>query len=255
MPSLGHAAFFGTGAYAVALTSRHLQVDGWVMLVLAVVVSAAMAMLIGLMVLRTKQVQLLLATVAAGQVLWGIAIKWRSLTGGDDGMANRQKIFVPGFDGLSATNRVYVVVATVFVIVCIIAVLLDRSRFHRLLNGIRDNEERMSTLGYETWLYRFGAFVISGTISGTGGALFAYYASFVSPDLLSITTSGQVLLMVIVGGAGTLSGPIIGAFAIILLKEFLSAWTDRWQAVEGLLFILVALLSRQGLMGAIRNWR
>ena len=90
MPSLGHAAFFGTGAYAVALINRHLQVDGWVMLVLAVVVSAAMAMLIGLMVLRTKQVQLLLATVAAGQVLWGIAIKWRSLTGGDDGMAYRQ---------------------------------------------------------------------------------------------------------------------------------------------------------------------
>jgi branched-chain amino acid transport system permease protein len=255
MPSLGHAAFFGTGAYAVALISRHLQVDGWVMLVLAVVASAAMAMLIGLMVLRTKQVQLLLATVAAGQVLWGMAIKWRSLTGGDDGMANRQKIFVPGFDSLSATNRVYVVVATVFVIVCIIAVLLDRSRFRRLLNGIRDNEERMSTLGYETWLYRFGAFVISGTISGTGGALFAYYASFVSPDLLSITASGQVLLMVIFGGAGTLSGPITGAFAIILLKEFLSAWTDRWQAVEGVLFILVALLSRQGLMGAIRSWR
>ena len=143
MPSLGHAAFFGTGAYAVALINRHLQVDGWVMLVLAVVVSAAMAMLIGLMVLRTKQVQLLLATVAAGQVLWGIAIKWRSLTGGDDGMANRQKIFVPGFEGLSASNRVYVVVATVFVIVCIIAVLLDQSRFRRLLNGIRDNEERM----------------------------------------------------------------------------------------------------------------
>jgi branched-chain amino acid transport system permease protein len=255
MPSLGHAAFFGTGAYAVALLSRHLQVNGWAMLVLAIAVSAAMAMIIGLMVLRTRQVQLLLATVATSQLVWGMAIKWRSLTGGDDGMANRQKIFVPGIDSLSATDRLYVVVATVFVIVCIIAVLLDRSRFRRLLNGIRDNEERMSTLGYETWLYRFGAFLISGTISGTGGALFAYYASFVSPDLLSIAMSGQVLLMVIVGGAGTLSGPIIGAFAIILLKEFLSAWTDRWQAVEGLLFIVVALLSRQGLMGAIRSRR
>jgi len=255
MPSLGHAAFFGTGAYAVALLSRHLQVNGWAMLVLAIAVSAAMAMIIGLMVLRTRQVQLLLATVATSQLVWGMAIKWRSLTGGDDGMANRQRIFVPGIDSLSATNRLYVVVATVFVIVCVIAVLLDRSRFRRLLNGIRDNEERMSTLGYETWLYRFGAFLISGTISGIGGALFAYYASFVSPDLLSIAVSGQVLLMVIVGGAGTLSGPIIGAFAIILLKEFLSAWTDRWQAVEGLLFIVVALLSRQGLMGAIRSWR
>jgi branched-chain amino acid transport system permease protein len=255
MPSLGHAAFFGTGAYAVALLSRHLQVDSWVTLILAVMVSAAMATIVGLMVLRTKQVQLLLATVAASQVIWGMAIKWRSLTGGDDGMANRQKIFMPGIDSLTTANRLYVVGAITFVIVCIIAVVLDHSRFRRLLNGIRDNEERMAALGYETWLYRFVAFVISGTISGAGGALFAYYASFVSPDLLSIAVSGQVLLMVIVGGAGTLSGPIVGAFTIILLKEFLSSWTGRWQAVEGLLFIVVALLSRQGLMGAVRSWR
>lgn len=255
MPSLGHAAFFGTGAYAVAMIGRHVELDGWVTLLLALGVSAAVSAIIGLIVLRTKEVQLLLATVAASQVIWGAAVKWRSLTGGDDGMSNPQKIFVPGVENLSPTDRLYIVSAAVFVAICILAVLLDRSRFRRLLNGIRDNEGRLATFGYETWIYRFGAFVISGTISGAGGALFAFSASFVSPDLLSIAVSGQVLLMVIVGGAGTLVGPIVGAFAIILLKEVLSAWTDRWQAVEGLLFILVALLSRQGIVGAVRSWR
>ena len=255
MPSLGHAAFFGCGAYAVALIGKYSQFDPWTTLVLAVAATAALSIIVGLMVLRTKQVQLLLATIAASQVVWGIALKWRSLTGGDDGLANRQKLYVPGLDDFTATNRLYFIAAAIFVAVCVGSVLLDRSRFRRVLNGVRDNEDRMSTLGYETWLYRFAAFALSGTVTGLGGALFAFYASFVSPDLLSIAISGQVLLMVIVGGAGTLSGPIVGAFAIILLREFMSSWTDRWQAVEGLLFIVVALLSRQGLMGAIRSWR
>ncbi len=256
MPSLGHAAFFGTGAYAVGLIGRTWEtMDGWVVLVLAMLAAAVVALIVGLMALRTKHVQLLLATVAAGQILWGMAIKLRSLTGGDDGMANRLKIFIPGFGGLSPTMRLYVATSIVFIIVCGLSMLLDRSRFRRLLNGIRDNEDRMATLGYETWLYRLGAFVLSGTISGLGGALFAFYASFVSPDLLSITMSGQVLLMVIVGGAGTFAGPIIGALLIMVLKEVLSGWTDRWQAIEGLLFIVVALLSRHGIMGAIRGWR
>ena len=254
MPSLGHAAFFGTGAYAVALSGKLLHADGWTALAIAVLASAVMAAVIGLMVLRTKQVQLLLATVASGQVVWGIAFKWRSLTGGDDGMGSPTRIFVPGASDLGATNKVYVIAAALFVAVCVIAVVLDRSRFRRVLNGVRDNEGRLSALGYETWLYRFGAFVISGTVSGIGGALFTYYAGFVSPDLLSIATSGQVLLMVIIGGAGTLAGPIVGAFVVIVLKEALSAWTERWLAVEGLLFIIVALISRQGLVGAVRAW-
>lgn len=255
MPSLGHAAFFGTGAYAVALMGRAVELDGWITLLLATGVSALVAAVIGVMVLRTKEVQLLLATVAASQVIWGMAVKWRSLTGGDDGMSSHQKIFLPGFEGLSPASRLYILSAVMFLAMCALAFVLDRSRFRRLLNGIRDNEGRMSTLGYNTWLYRFAAFVISGTISGVSGALFSFFGSFVSPDILSIATSGQVLLMVIVGGAGTLSGPIVGAFAIILLKETLSAWTERWQAVEGLLFIVVALLSRQGITGAIRSWR
>jgi branched-chain amino acid transport system permease protein len=255
MPSLGHAAFFGTGAYAVALIGRSFMLDGWLTMALAIGASACMAAIVGLIVLRTKEVQLLLSTVAASQVLWGVAVKWRSVTGGDDGMPNGQKIAIPFVDSLSGTERMYVISAAVFISACVIALLIDRSRLRRLLNGVRDNESRMATLGYETWLYRFAAFIISGTLSGAAGALFAFLSAFVSPDLLSMAVSGQVLLMVIIGGAGTLWGPIVGAFTVILLKESLSAWTDRWQAIEGVLFILVALLSRQGLAGMVRGWR
>jgi branched-chain amino acid transport system permease protein len=255
MPSLGHAAFFGTGAYAVAVCGRYLQLGGWTALALAAVASAVMAMVVAVMVLRTKEVHLLLATVAASQIAWGIAFKWRSVTGGDDGMRNAQPIFVPGAEGFDAPTQIYWLTAIVFVAVCAFATLLDRSRFRRVLNGIRENEPRMAALGYNTWLYRFGAFVVSGTVSGIGGALFAYYAVFVSPDLVSIATSGQVLLMVIIGGAGTLSGPVVGAFAVTALEEILSAWTERWLFFEGVLFIIVALLSRFGIVGALRALR
>ena len=255
MPSLGHAAFFGTGAYAVALSGKLLHVDGWTAMVLAVAASATVAAIIGVMVLRTKEVQLLLATVASSQVLWGIAFKWRSLTGGDDGMRSAQTIAFPGSDAMDPAVKTYAIVAAVFVALCVAVTMLDRSRFRLILNGIRDNERRLTALGYNTWLYQFGAFVLSGTISGLGGALFAFYAGFVSPDLMSIATSGQVLLMVIIGGAGTLTGPIVGAFAVIALKEVLSAETHLWQTLEGLLFIAVALVSRQGVVGALRSWR
>jgi len=255
MPSLGHAAFFGTGAYAVALSGKLLQIDGWSALALAVVASALISAVVAAMVLRTREVQLLLATVASSQVLWGIVFKWRSLTGGDDGMRSIQPISFPGAEALDAIVRVYCVVAAVFVALCMGASALHRSRYRLILNGIRDNEGRLAALGYNTRLYQFGAFVLSGTVSGLGGALFAFYAGFVSPDLMSIATSGQVLLMVIIGGAGTLAGPIVGAFGIIVLKEVLSAETQLWQTLEGLLFIAVALLSRQGVVGALRAWR
>jgi branched-chain amino acid transport system permease protein len=255
MPSLGHAAFFGTGAYAVALSGKLLHLDGWPALAVAIAASAAMAAIVGLMVLRTKEVQLLLATVASSQVLWGVAFKWRSLTGGDDGMRSAAAISLPGLDVHDPAVRIYAVVAAVFVAVCAGVSTLHRSRFRLILNGIRDNEGRLAALGYNTWLYQFGAFVLSGTVSGLGGALFAFYAGFVSPDLMSIATSGQVLLMVIIGGAGTLAGPIFGAFTVIALKELLSAQTHLWQSLEGLLFIAVALVSRQGVIGALRAWR
>jgi branched-chain amino acid transport system permease protein len=122
-----------------------------------------------------------------------------------------------------------------------------------VLNGVRDNEARLAALGYNTWLYRFGAFVLSGTVSGIGGGLFAFYSGFVSPELLSIVTSAKVLLMVIVGGAGWFLGPVVGAFALVALEELLSGWTERWYSLEGLIYILVALFLRRGIVTALAS--
>jgi branched-chain amino acid transport system permease protein len=251
MPSLGHAVFFGTGAYAVALAGRYLAIGGWPSLALAAGVALVMACLLGLVALRTRHVQLLLATIALSQIVWGIAFKWRSLTGGDDGMRNAQKIAIPGVEGLGRTTLLYAVVALVFLLVVLLLRAFDRSRFRLVLNGVRENEARLAALGYNVWLYRFGAFVISGTISGIGGGLYAFYAGFVSPDLLGVVTSAKVLLMVIIGGAGTFAGPIVGAFGLVILEEILSGWTERWFMLEGILYIAVALMTRGGIVGSL----
>lgn len=253
MPSLGNAAFFGTGAYAIALASRYLGIGGWGALAIAALAATVMAAILGVMALRTRHVQFLLSTVALSQVVWGIAFKWRSITHGDDGMSAPQAITLPGLQGFSATTRLYLVTAFVFFIVVAALRLVDRSRFSLVLNGVRDNEARLAALGYNTWLYRFGAFVLSGTVSGIGGGLFAFYSGFVSPELLSIVTSAKVLLMVIVGGAGWFLGPVVGAFALVALEELLSGWTERWYSLEGLIYILVALFLRRGIVTALAS--
>jgi branched-chain amino acid transport system permease protein len=251
MPSLGNAAFFGTGAYGVALAAQFLGVSGWTALALATLAATVVAAILGMMALRTRHVQFLLSTVALSQVVWGIAFKWRSITHGDDGMSVPQAISLPGTEGLSQTTRLYLAAAVVFVVVLGLLRLVDRSRFRLVLNGVRDNEARLAALGYNTWLYRFGAFVLSGAVSGIGGGLFAFYSGFVSPELLSIVTSAKVLLMVIVGGAGRFLGPVAGAFALVILEEVLSGWTERWYTLEGLIYVLVALFLRGGVMNAI----
>jgi branched-chain amino acid transport system permease protein len=251
MPSLGHAAFFGTGAYAIAFASRYYGIGGWSTLLLAALAAMVMAAALGLVALRTRHVQFLLSTVALSEIVWGIAFKWRSLTHGDDGMSVSQSIGFPGAESLSQTVRLYLVAAFVFFIVLGVLRLMDRSRFRLVLNGLRDNEPRLAALGYNTWLYRFGAFVLSGTISGIGGGLFALYSGFVSPDLFSIVTSAKVLLMVIIGGAGRFLGPIAGAFALVFLEEVLSGWTERWYTLEGVIYVLVALFLRGGMIGAM----
>jgi len=255
MPSLGNAAFFGTGAYAVAFAARYAGLGGWPALVAAALAATMMAAILGVMALRTRHVQFLLSTVALSQVVWGIAFKWRSITHGDDGMSVAQAITLPGLQGLGATTRLYLVAACVFLCVVVALYVVDRSRFRLVLNGVRDNEARLAALGYNTWLYRYGTFVLSGTISGIGGGLFAFYSGFVSPELLSIVTSAKVLLMVIVGGAGRFLGPIAGAFALVILEEVLSGWTERWYTLEGIIYVLVALFLRRGIMSVLASLR
>ena len=252
MPSLGHAAFFGTGAYGVAFASRYFGLDGWLALGFATLAATVMAAVLGAVALRTRHVQFLLSTVALSQIVWGIAFKWRSLTHGDDGMSAPQAIALPGTASLDPSTRLYLAAALVFCLLVALLYYVERSRFRLVLNGLRDNETRLDVLGFDTWRYRFGAFVLSGAISGIGGGLFAFYSGFVSPELLGIVTSAKVLLMVIIGGAGIFFGPVVGAVSLIVLEEILSGWTERWYTLEGLIYIGAALYARGGIAAASR---
>jgi branched-chain amino acid transport system permease protein len=251
MPSLGHAAFFGMGAYAVAVAGQSAQMGAWALLALSLAASLVVSLVLGAVALRTRLVYFLLATVALSQLLWGVAFKWRSVTGGDDGMRLVQRLGLSA-GALEPGRDLYYAVALLFVLVCLLLWRVYRSPFRLVLNGLRDNEARLAALGYDVWLYRFGAFVLSGVLSGLAGAMYAFYARFVSPELLGVVTSAQVLLMVILGGAGTFWGPVVGAFALVLMEEVLSGWTASWQAILGAIFILVVLTTRAGVVGTLR---
>ncbi len=247
MPSLGHAAFFGTGAYAVAILARDAGLQGFVLLFAAVAVSAAVTAILGFVALRTRLVYFLLATIALGQVLWGIVFKWRSFTGGDDGLSHSASLTLG--TGFGRAVDLYYAITLVLIVVLAGMILIYHSRFRIVLNGLRENEARLVALGYNTWLYRYGAFLLSGALSGLAGALFAFHNGFVSTELLGLNTSAAVLFMVILGGAGTFWGPVVGAFILVFLEEGLSALSSYWQAVQGVLFILIALSARLGLAG------
>ncbi len=264
LPSLGHAAFFGLGAYLTAyLTGRNAPALGLTdnLLLTAPIVmlgTALLALLTGLLALRTSGLYFLMITLAFAQMLYSIAIRWSGLTGGADGLAGLPR---PSL-GLGPLNYTFESRQSYYylVLACLVLAwwLLDRivnSPFGWTLRGIRENEARLRALGYHTFRYKLGAFVMAGSLAGLAGLLLAHFFRHVSPDSLYWTTSGQALMMVIIGGAGTLSGPMVGAVVVRLLPLLLSSYTDRWQTIVGLIFILFVLFAPQGILGFLRRER
>jgi branched-chain amino acid transport system permease protein len=192
-------------------------------------------------------------TLALAQVLWGLAFGWRWLTGGDDGLPGvpRPAAGLPWSlaDGL----RFYYLVLGCFVASVVVLGVVTRSPFGRALVGIRESARRMEVLGYHTWAYKYAAFVLAGVFAGLAGNLFVYYNGFVSPAYLSIVLSATALIMVILGGAGTLLGPVVGSAAIVFLENVVSAHTERWLLVLGVIYVLVTLFAPSGLMGLVRG--
>ena len=212
MPSLGHAAFFGLGAY-IAAAGAFFGMDGYVSTALGAISGALAGAAMAATSLRARHAQLLLVTLAFGQVLWGIVFKWRSLTGGDDELIHAQQFGFP--TAFEHAADLYFGILVVFLIVMAIYLAFVRSPFRLVLEGLRENENRLLTFGYDIKKYRWGAFIVSGALGATAGGAYAIYAGFVSPDLFGIGTSAKILLMTIVGGAGTFIGPILGAFAMV----------------------------------------
>ncbi len=256
--SLGHAAFFGFGGYVAAYTSINLTGNLLVVMPIVLVTTALLAVVLGFLSLRTSGIYFLMITLAFGQMLFGLAVKWTPVTGGSDGLAGVPAAFI-GVGPLEFvfSGRVsfyYLVVAAFFVLWWFLARVVG-SPFGHALVGIKDNEERLASLGYNTWRYKMAAYVLAGSVAGLAGALFVFFNRHAAPENLFWVVSGEVLLMVIIGGAGTLYGPALGAVLVRLFGSYVSSYTDRWQTLLGLLFVGFVLFAPGGIVGLIRRWR
>jgi branched-chain amino acid transport system permease protein len=255
LPSLGHAAYFGVAAYTVGLLAVKVTPVFWIGFPAGLAAAAVTGAAFGLLALRTRGSYLLMTTLALAQVLWGIAFGWRSVTGGDDGLPGvpRPDLGLPWSlaDGLPF----YYFVLGWFAVAAAALRIIVRSPFGRALVGIRESEARMAVLGYNVWLHKYVAFVLAGLLAGLAGALFVYHTGFVSPVYLGISFSAAVLLMVILGGAGTLSGPALGAAVIVLLENLVSGYTERWLLVLGTVYVLVTMFAPHGLVGLVTRRR
>jgi len=251
LSSMGQAAYFGVGAYLTAILAAKYHVglgwDFWLVVILGMLLGAALAALFGLFAMRASGVYFLMITLALGQCVWGLAYRWNSLTGGDNGINVTNR---PDF-GLDLTNErtFFFLVFTFFAASLILLYVLVRSPFGRSLEGIRERELRMQILGYNTWLHKYIAFVIAGAFGGLAGVLWAHTNGLISPETVVLTTSVDSLLMVVLGGAGTLFGAAIGSGIVFALREYLSTLVPWWQYVLGGVYVLTILYLPMGLMG------
>jgi branched-chain amino acid transport system permease protein len=261
LPSLGQAAYLGVGAYATAILASNYQfglgMDFWVVVLIGIAFSAGLAAVFGLLAIRATGVYVLMITLALGQCVWGLAYRWNSLTGGDNGINLRVK---PKFAGLDLAHDVtfFYLVFVLFALSLLAMYVLVRSPFGRSLAGIRERELRMQILGYNTWLHKYIAFIIAGAFGGLSGVLWAHTAGIVSPENVVLTTSVDALLMAVLGGAGTLVGGVIGSFIVFGIREYLSTVVWWWQYVLGAVYVLTILYLPFGLMGIparLRQWR
>jgi branched-chain amino acid transport system permease protein len=255
MPSLGHAAYFGMAAYTTGLLALKAGWTVWLALPAGIAMAALTSVVFGLLALRTRGSYFLMITLALSQVLWGIAFGWRSLTGGDDGLPEvpRPDLSLPW--SMSDNTPFYYFVLLFFVVGTLVLVRIVASPFGYVLRGIRESETRMLVLGYDVWRYKLVAFVVAAAFAGLAGCLYVYFNRFVSPDYVHVVRSAEVLLMVILGGAGTLIGPAVGATLIVLLENLISTYTERWVTVLGIIYVLVALLAPNGIAGLIASLR
>jgi branched-chain amino acid transport system permease protein len=256
--SFGHAAFFGLGGYILAYVARGLSANLLVTMPLVIIGTALGAAIIGFFALRTTGIYFLMLTLAFAQMLFGLAVKWTPVTGGSDGLPGVPRPYI-GLGDLSwrfgSNLQFYYLVVLVFVISWWLLRRLVESPFGHTLRGIKENESRMRALGYNTWRFKMAVFVIAGVFAGLSGAFFAHFNWHAAPENLYWTMSGQVLLMVIVGGSGTLSGPILGAALVRLLPSYASTYTDRWQTILGLVFVAFVLFAPHGIIGLIKEYQ
>jgi branched-chain amino acid transport system permease protein len=255
LPSLGQAAYLGVGAYLTAILATKfgfgLGWDFWLVVLMGMAAGAATAGFFGLFAIRASGVYFLMITLALGMCVWGLAYRWNSLTGGDNGINMRGR---PKF-GIELANDLtfFYVVLGLFIASFFVLHLLVSSPFGKSLVGIRERELRMRILGYNTWLHKYIAFVIAGGFGGLAGVLWAHLNGIVSPVDVLLPASVDALLMVVLGGPGTLVGGLIGATVVVFLREYLATMVQWWQYVLGAVYVLTILYLPGGIMGLFKG--
>ncbi len=252
--SFGHAAYFGVGAYAAGLTLRHWGVGLLGALGISIVVTAALAAIIGLLAIRRRGVYFAMISLAFGQMLYFLALSpMKALTGGEDGLTH-----IPGVSFLTlALDRpkpVFYFVAAAAIFLLYFTWRLLQSPFGKALQALRENEERARACGYNTTLVKFVALVLSGMYGGLAGALYTVYLEYVPITTLFWLTSGTIVMMTILGGKGTLLGPLIGAAVYLFLQSTISVFTPRWELFVGSIFIAIILVFPGGIVGTLQQW-
>ena len=258
LASMGQAAYLGVGAYMTAILATKFQFglgwDFWLVMLCGMLIGAALAAVFGLLAIRASGVYFLMITLALGQCVWGLAYRWNSLTGGDNGINMRGRPKLGDFAFSNDLIFFYVVLG--FFLASFFALhLLVSSPFGKSLVGIRERELRMRILGYNTWLHKYIAFVIAGAFGGLAGVLWAHLNGIVSPSDVILTTSVDALLMVVLGGPGTLVGGLIGATLVVFLREYLATLVQWWQYVLGAVYVLTILYLPGGIMALFKGGR
>ena len=258
LPSFGHGAFFGVGAYAFGLLELRAMANFWLDLGGAVVIAALAGAAVAAFISHRRGIYYALLTIAFGQVFWFVAVKWHSVTGGEDGLLNLKRLAVPlGFASVETRSNeaLFYVVLVALLVVIVVCWRCVHSPFGRVLRCIKQNEQRARFLGYRVWIYKWLVFVLSAAVAGLAGALFAMAQQSAYPNVMSLHQSGFVVMMVLIGG-GLVSfwGPMLGAAFFIVARDLLGAYTETWLLWYGLLFMAVVLWKPEGLAGLGRDF-
>ena len=252
LTSLGHASFLAFAAYVTAWLTLHFQLNQAVVALAAILATAALAALFGLISLRATGLGFLMITLALSQVLWGSAYRWVSVTQGDNGLSGVGRPHPLGLSLESAASFYWFALCVSAVAVLMMSVFVS-SAFGSCLRGTRDQARRMTGLGHDVWMIRWITFIYAGFWGGVAGLLYVYYNKYIHPSALSLTNSAEGLLGVIAGGSGTIAGPIVGAAVVVLLKNYASAYIERWNMLLGFVFVLIVLVMPEGIVPGLKR--
>jgi branched-chain amino acid transport system permease protein len=251
--SLGQAGFLGLGAYGVGVAEQHGH-GPWASIGIAICAVLVMAAVTGVVAVRVSGITYVIITLAIGQILWGLSFQWTSLTGGDNGIPVAGVPSIGPFD-LSSQRTLDMVTLVVFLIIFGLLILMVHSPFGLSLRGMKSNERRLRSLGYKTAVQRYLGYVIASFVAGVAGILYVFANQLVSPSTLEFSQDGYLVLMVILGGLGTIWGPVLGAVVIVLFQQEVSIYVSRWQTLMGVVFILAVIFTPGGIAGLLNGAR